>query len=149
MMIQRIIMQKNIRLFIALFLGLLLLNGCSELKQTDKEAAMLIQDYFQRQQDGVINAAVQMYPVADQSHWLAFLQQAAKERGAVKAFVIESIEPNTVYSGKFYIATVRVTSSVAGGDDQTSLETVTALHKLSDDHIYLVSHMIKNIAGDR
>jgi len=129
----------RLRLFIALLSAAVFLNACGEAPKTDEESAALIQEYFRAQQAGDIKAAASMFPAGAQEQQLAFLQQAVSDRGMVKQYVIESIEPNTVYSGKFYLASVRVT----GDDDRSSIEMVTALRKLSEDQTYIVSHKIK------
>ena len=126
-------------LSLALLLVVMLLTACGQAPKTDEESVALIQQYYQAQQSGELGAAAAMYPAAARMQWQAFLEQGVSDRGAVKQYVIESIEPNTVYSGKFYLATVRVTT----GNGRESIEMVTALRKLSEDQTYIVSHKIK------
>ena len=129
---------------VAVLLTLMLLHGCGEAPRTDEESVALIQRYLQAQQAGDIQAAVALYPPPAREQWQSFLQQTVQDLGAVNDYVIESIEPNTVYSGKYYLATVRVNRHMASGEDYSSMEIVTALRKLSDDQTYIVSHKIKH-----
>ena len=102
--------------------------------------------YFLVQKNGDIEAAVAMFPPELQAQMQLLLTQAVVDRGTVKQYVVESIEPNTVYSGKYYIATVQVTGRKADASFNTSsTEIVTAFRKLSEDRTYIVAHKIKHI----
>lgn len=125
--------------------GVLILSACAEAPQTDEESAALIERYFKAQQDGDIKTAAAMYPLEQQQQWLSFLQQAVNDRGRVSQYVIESIEPNTVYSGKFYLATVRVNGGAAEEENAGSIEMVTAFRKLGVDQTFIVSHKIRSL----
>ena len=130
----------------ALLLSFLLLSlsGCGEAPRTDEESVALIQQYFQAQQNGDIDAAVAMSPPSVREQMQGVLLQAIQDRGTVIRYVIESIEPNTVYSGKYYLANVRVTGRTLDGEESDSMEMVTALRKLSDDQTYIVAHKMGN-----
>ena len=139
------VMRRFTCVAVVLVLGLLL-NGCGETQQTDDQAAALINQYYLALKDGENKKAVAMYPDDVQVQWQLFLKQAEMDRGVVKHYVIESIEPSTVYSGRYYIATVRVTGRKANtGFNSESTEIVTAFHKLSEDRAYIVSHKIKSV----
>ena len=129
----------------ALVLGLLL-GGCDETPEIDAQAAVLIDQYFQALKSGDNAKAVAMYPDDVQAQWQLFLQQAEQERGVIKQYAIKSVEPSTVYSGKYYIATVDVTGRKADSTFNTeSTEIVTAFRKLSEDQTHIVSHKIKSV----
>jgi hypothetical protein len=139
------IISRYTRVIVLVLLGLLL-NGCGETQQTDDEAAALINRYFMALKNSEIETAVAMYPNDVQAQWQLFLIQAEKDRGAVKHYVIQSIEPSTVYSGRYYIATVQVTGRKDDSAfNSSSTEIVTAFHKLSEDQPYIVSHKIKSV----
>ena len=139
------VMRRFTRVAAILLLGLLA-GGCGETPEIDDQAAVLIRQYFQALKSGDTEKAVAMYPENVQVQWHVFLQQAEADRGVVKQFVIESIEPSTVYSGKYYIATVHVTGRKADSTFNTeSTEIVTAFRKLSEDQTYIVSHKIKSV----
>lgn len=122
-------------LFVLIFLSALL-SGCGDTAQSDGMALQLINQYFQVQQAGDIEAAIAMYPLEAQAQQRSFLQSLHEKRGAVQSYTIESVEPNTVYSGKYFTATVRVV-----GLKKETTDMVTVLHKLSDEHPYVVAHV--------
>lgn len=104
----------------------------------DDASVALIEQYLQVQQEGDLAAAAAMYPDESLQQWQAFLQKSVRDRGQVQDYVIESVEMNTVYSGKYYLATVRVT-----GAEANSLEMITAFRQVTEDQTRIVSHKIK------
>jgi len=137
------VMRRFSCMVAVLVLGLLL-AGCDETPQIDDQAAVLIDRYFQALKSGDIDKAVAMYPEKVQVQWQLFLKQAEVDRGVVKQYLIKSVEPSTVYSGKYYIATVHVTGRKTDSTFNTeSTEIVTAFRKLSEDQTYIVSHKIE------
>lgn len=125
----------------------LLMTACmnSQPVTSAADAAGIIQQYYQAQQAGQLEQAAALFAPESRQRWLAFLQDAEQQRGTVQQFVIEAVEPNTVYSGKFYLAIVRVTGSKA-----EATESVTLFDKLDQAETYLVSHKLKiyNKPGD-
>lgn len=117
---------------------LLLLTGCGEPSQADDESTVLIQSYLQAQQSGDLATAAAMFPQKSRLQWQDFLRKSIQKRGQIKEYVLESIEMNTVYSGKYYLATVRVTGAHAN-----SLEMITAFRQVSEAQTRIVSHTIK------
>lgn len=115
-----------------------LLTGCENKAETDGEALALINQYLQLQQAGDLDAAVALYPEEAREQQRALLDSFVAKRGAMKSFKIQSIEPNTVYSGKYYLAIVRV----VGAKNEVT-EMITVLNRLSDDRTYVVSHASK------
>jgi len=139
------VMRRFACMAAVLALGLLA-GGCDETPRIDDQAAVLIDQYFQALKSGDIEKAMAMYPENVQVQWNLFLKQADVERGVIKQYNIKSIEPSTVYSGKYYIATVHVTGRKADSTFNTeSTEIVTAFRKLSEDQTYIVSHKIKSV----
>ena len=94
--------------------------------------------YFQALQAGDLEAAVALYPEESRDQWRSFLQDLEAKRGKVKSYTIESIEPNTVFSGKYFLATVHVVGSI-----KETTEMVTVLRKLSDKQIHVVVHSLQ------
>jgi hypothetical protein len=114
------------------------LVACGETAQTDQQEIAMFDRYFQALQAGDIDAAVALYPQDTQARWRHFLQDLEDKRGAVQSYTIESIEPNTVFSGKYYLATVHVV-----GSKKETTEMVTVLRKLSDKKIHVVVHSLQ------
>lgn len=116
----------------------LLLAACGESAQTDQQEIAMFDKYFQALQAGDIDAAVALYPQDSRDHWRHFLQELEKQRGKIKSYKIESIEPHTVFSGKYYLAIV----DVVGARKETT-EMVTVQRKLSDKQIHVVVHSLQ------
>jgi hypothetical protein len=112
--------------------------ACGETAQTDKQEIAMFDRYFQALQAGDIDAAVALYPEDTRPRWRHFLQDLEEKRGAVQSYTIEAIEPNTVFSGKYYLATVHVV-----GSKKETTEMVTVLRKLSDKQIHVVVHSLQ------
>jgi len=132
--------QRALKFFIYFVAVVGILSGCDNKSQsqTDAEAVGLINQYLQFQQDGDIETAIAMFPAEVQDKQRALLQSFVAKRGDIQSFAIEAIEPNTVYSGKYYLAIVHVV-----GSRQEATEMITVLNKLSDNRSYVVSHASK------
>lgn len=98
----------------------------------------MFDQYFQALQAGNIEAAVALYPEDSRDVARHKLQELEAKRGPVQSYKIESVEPHTVFSGKYFLATVDVV-----GSKKETTEMVTVLRKLSDKQIHVVVHTLQ------
>jgi len=130
--------MKYIRTLILLFVVSLWVVACGETAQTDQQEIGMFDQYFQALQAGDIDTAVALYPEESRDLARHKLQELEAERGKLQSYKIESIEPHTVFSGKYFLATV----DVVGAKKETT-EMVTVLRKLSDKQIHVVVHTLQ------
>jgi len=130
--------MKLIRTLFLLLVIPLWVAGCGENAQTDQQEIAMFDRYFQALQVGNIDAAVALYPEESRDVARSKLQDLETERGKVQRYTVESIEPNTVFSGKYFLATVHVV-----GSRKETTEMVTVLRKLSDKQIHVVVHSLQ------
>jgi len=114
------------------------LSACGENANTDKQEIAMFDQYYQDLQAGDIEAAIALYPEETREQSRSFLQELEAKRGAVQSYRIQSIEPSTVFRGKYYLAIV----DVVGSKSETT-EMVTVLRKLSDKEIHVVVHSLQ------
>ena len=127
-----------VRILFLLLAVPLWLGGCEETAQTDQQEIGMFDQYFQALQAGNFDTAVALYPEDARDVARNKLQDLETERGKVQSYKIESIEPNTVFSGKYFLATVHVV-----GTKKETTEMVTVLRKLSDKQIHVVVHSLQ------
>ena len=130
--------MKFIRTLLLLLTVPLWFVACGETAQTDQQEIAMFDQYFQALQAGNINAAAALYPEESRDLARHQLHELEDKRGKVQSYTIESIEPNTVFSGKYYLATVHVV-----GSRKETTEMVTVLRKLSDKQIHVVVHSLQ------
>ncbi|MFQ5488096.1 MAG: hypothetical protein ACE5ET_06615 [Gammaproteobacteria bacterium] len=116
----------------SLVLGASLLTACT-IPDHGGQAQALAQRYYDFLKEGQFAEAAALFPPGKREQQLEILQDEQKRFGDLQDYRINSVETNTVYSGKFYIfiTDTRYEKTAAG-------EILTLLEKVNDDKLYIV-----------
>jgi hypothetical protein len=113
------------------------ISSCTTKEESDSGAVALVERYLLAQKSGDEQTLKAMFPSDAADKWQAIYQETLARRGQLNDYVIESVEPNTVFSGKYFL----VTAHVIGATAETT-EMITVFYKLADKKTYIVSHKI-------
>ncbi len=120
----------------SLILGAVLLTACT-IPDHSGQAQALAQQYYELLKKRQFAEAAALFPPDNREQQLAILQDEHQRLGDLKDYRINSVETNTVYSGKFYIfiTDTRYEKTAAG-------EILTLLEKVNEDKLYIVHQKV-------